>query len=288
MRTRVVLVLVLILAAGLALVAGGAAAGPAAAGSPLTATLQETFTGQAAQALEDQLGNAVAVSGDTALAGAQYFQDTTLDPDPDGTGEAYVYVRSGSAWQQQAVLKAPVEINLSYFGCSVAIDGDTAVVGAYGYVYVFTRAAGVWSLQQKLDGPTNSQMGWSVAISGDTLLAGAPAYYYYDGVSPPGPTTGAAMVYTRTAGVWTLQQQLMASDGAQTDRFGWSVGLDDDSAVVGAPFKNGGIPNGAGAAYVFTRSAGTWSQRLTSPAPRAPTWAGRSRSPDNGPAGAPG
>ena len=199
MRTPVVLVLVLILATALALVAGGAAAGPAAAVSPLSATLQATFTGQATQTFYDKLGLAVAVSGDTALAGAQYFQDTTKDPDPYATGEVYVYVRSGGVWQQQQVLKAPVETDGSFFGSSVAIDGNTAVVGAYGRlgtagsVYVFTRSAGAWSLQQELDGPEHSQMGWSVAISGDTVLAGAPAYY------PPGggPPTPAPPASTR-------------------------------------------------------------------------------------------
>ena len=242
------------------------AAAPASAITPLAASLQATFTGQATQSFYDQLGTAVAVSGDTALLGAQYFQDTTKDPDPYHTGEVYVYVRSSGAWQQQAVLRPPDDMDASYFGCSVAIEGDTAVVGAYGHlytagsVYVFTRSAGVWSLQQRLDGPTHSEMGWSVAISGDTLLAGAPAYYPS---SDPDPvTTGAARVYTRTGDVWTFQQQLEASDPAEADRFGWSVGLDGDSAVVGAPFKNGGIPNGAGAAYVFTRTTGAWSQQL--------------------------
>ena len=255
MRTPVVLVLMLVLVAGLA-VAGGVAARPAAAVTPLAATLQATFTGQTTQTLYDQLGTAVAVSGDTALVGAQYFQDTTKDPDPYHTGEVYVYVRSDGAWTQQAVLKAPDETDDSYFGCSVAIDGDTAAVGAYGHlgtagsVYVFTRSGGSWSLQQQVNGPTHSETGWSVAISGDTLLAGAPAYYATD----TSPVTGAARVYTRTGGVWTLQQQLTAADGAGSDRFGWSVALDGDSAVVGAPFKNGGIPNGAGAAYVFARS----------------------------------
>ena len=75
-------------------------------------------------------------------------------------------------------------------------------------------------------------------------------------------TTGAAMVFTRAGGVWTLLQQLRPATAAETDRFGWSVGLDGDSAVIGAPFKTGGIPNGAGAVYVFTRSSGVWSQRL--------------------------
>ena len=179
------------------------AAAPAAAVTPLSATLQETFTGQATQTLYDQLGTAVAVSGDTALVGAQYFQAPTTYH----RGEAYVYVRSGGVWQQEAVLTAPDETDGSYFGCSVAIQGDTAVVGAYGHlatagsVYVFTRSAGVWSLQQQLNGPEHSQLGYSVAISGDTLIAGAPAYYPSDPVPPNPVTTGAARVYTRTGDV---------------------------------------------------------------------------------------
>ena len=262
-----VLVLALLLA-GLAAAAPSAARtvvpGPSSSRlstpAALIATLQGTFTGKATTTMYDQLGTAVALSGDTALVGAQYFQEAG----EYARGEVYVYVRSNGTWSQQAVLRAPDETDGSYFGCTVAIDGDTAVIGAYGHlftagsVYVFVRSGTTWTLQQRLDGLIHSQLGWSVAVSGDTLLAGAYVY------SPSDDDTvkGAARVYTRAGGVWSLQQQLMANDAAANDHFGFAVGLSGDCAVVGAPFRNGGIPSGAGAAYVFARSGSAWSQQL--------------------------
>ena len=221
-------------------------------------SLQATFVGSTVAADEDQLGNAVAVSGDTAVVGAPYYGDSSATPAQEFRGRVYVYVRSGAAWTQQQVLNYPGTQDDSYFGCSVAIDGDTIVVGAYGdggtsgSVFVFTRSAGVWSLEATIARPYESEFGRAVALSGDTMLVGT--YYASAG-------DGDVFVYQRSGSDWTQQAHLTASDAKVGDCFGWAVALSGDTAVIGAPFHGGTFPDGPGAAYVFTRSGTTWTQR---------------------------
>jgi len=154
-------------------------------------------------------------------------------------------------------------------GYSVAVSGDTAVIGAYlndegaavdaGSAYVFLRTSATnWTRQQRLVIPspaTNDNFGFSVAISGDTLAVASP---FDEG-------SGSVYVYTRSAGVWTLQQRVAPVDIAPADNFGFSVALDGDTLVVGANLDDTSVVD-SGSAYVFTRTAGTWSQqqRLTS------------------------
>jgi hypothetical protein len=213
----------------------------------------------------DSFGSAVAISGDTAIVGAPY-NDINGDADQ---GAAYIFVRSGGNWTQEARLKAPLGSAGDAFGSAVAISGDTVIVGAYladtaanvnqGVVYVFTRSAGVWTQQAKLkadDGAANDDFGRSVAIDGDTAIIGA----YFKGAGP-NVDQGAAYVFNRSGGTWTQTQKLSASDAEAGDLFGISVALDAGTAVIGAVGKHdGGVAN-AGAAYVFTLSDGTWTER---------------------------
>ena len=149
-----------------------------------------------------------------------------------------------------------------YFGVSVALSGDTALVGAYwddvgantnqGSAYVFTRSGTTWSPQQQLtasDGAAGDYFGVSVALSGDTALVGA----YHDDV---GANTwqGSAYVFTRSGTTWSPQQQLTASDGAAGDCFGWSVALSGDTALVGAYGDDVGANTDQGSAYFYTFS----------------------------------
>ncbi len=203
----------------------------------------------------DFFGFSVGLSGDTAVVGA-YQDDASM-------GSAYVFVRSGSGWCRQARLTAPDGAASDWFGYSVAVSGDTVLVGAYwdddkasdaGSAYVFTRSNAVWSLQAKLvasDGAASDYFGAAVAVSGDTALVGA----YYD--DDKGDASGSAYVFTRSGAVWSQQAKLVASDGAAGDTLGWSVGLSADTAVVGAS-KN---QASKGAAYVFLRSGTAWSQQ---------------------------
>jgi hypothetical protein len=148
----------------------------------------------------------------------------------------------------------------------VALDGDTAVIGAFrdddngedsGSAYVFTRSGGVWTEQAKLlasDGAPLDFFGTSAALDGDTVVIGA----YWD--DDNGEDSGSAYVFTRSAGVWTEQAKVLASDGEPHDAFGTAVALDRDTAVIGAFFTD---DNGleSGSAYVFIRSEDVWTEQ---------------------------
>ena len=190
-------------------------------------------------------GHSVALSGDTALVGAPY----EMVDGQDSQGAAYVYTCSGGVWTQQGGPLVAADGDASdWFGFSVALDGDTALVGAYGAdaAYVFVRRGGVWTQQGgPLTGAPDSFFGVSVALDGDTALVGAPI-------------ADSVYVFTRNAGAWTQQGGPLT--GAPDSYFGWSVALDGDTALVGAPSVD--------SVYVFTRTAGVWAQQgaaLTGP-----------------------
>ncbi len=154
------------------------------------------------------------------------------------------------------------------FGQSIAISGDTLVVGSEkedcsvggigcGAAYVYVRTGGVWTEQQKLtasDGNAGDLFGNSVSISGDTIVVAS----VFD--DAPYFNSGSAYVYTRSGGVWTEQQKLTASDGAESDIFGHSVAINGDTIAVGA---NSDDDNGghSGSVYVFVRSGGVWTEQ---------------------------
>jgi len=206
----------------------------------------------------DWFGRSVSISGDTAVIGAY------LDDDGgNASGSAYVFTRSGGVWTEQGKLTAFDAAANDFFGFSVSISGDTAVIGAYrdgsytGSAYVFTRSSGVWTQQGKLtasDAAVSDHFGYSVSVSGDTAVIGA--YLDDDG----GSSSGSAYVFTRSAGVWTQQGKLTAFDAAYSDYFGLSVSISGDTAVIGARYDDdaGGE---SGSAYVFTRSAGVWTEQ---------------------------
>jgi sugar lactone lactonase YvrE len=116
-----------------------------------------------------------------------------------------------------------------------------------------------WTQQQELmasdDAPTD-YLGMSVSVSGDTAVVGADNKT----VNSNGGQ-GAAYVFVRTGGVWSQQQKLTANDGAANDHFGCSVSVSGDAAVIGADNKTVNSNGGMGAAYVFVRSGGVWSQQ---------------------------
>ena len=203
---------------------------------------------------------ALAEDGDTAMIGGP--------ADNSGAGAVWVFIRSAGAWSQQGQkLTGGGESGEGEFGYSVALseDGDTALIGgpeddtATGGVWAFTRSAGAWSQQgQKLTGGEegNSQFGVYVALSadGNTALIGGPGDNY---------DAGAAWVFTRSGGVWSQQGPKLTGRGeTREDGFGVSVALsaDGNTALIGAPGDNGGL-FGKGAAWVFTRSDGIWTQQ---------------------------
>jgi hypothetical protein len=160
----------------------------------------------------------------------------------------------------------------NFFGGGVSNSGDTAVIGSPldgviiggGSAYIFERdGTDSWTEVQKLiasDEAGADYFGTSVSISGDRVVVGAY------GNSDNGFSSGSAYIFERDeAGTWTEVQKLTASDGAEDDRFGWSVSISGDRVVVGADYDN---DNGSqsGSAYIFERDGeGTWTevQKLT-------------------------
>jgi FG-GAP repeat protein len=213
----------------------------------------------------DELGGAVAVSGDIVVIGAS-GDDVGVN---SAQGSAYAFARSGFSWSQQAKLTASDGAASDIFGYSVAVSGETAVIGAYlgdiasngdqGAAYVFTRSGSSWSQQAKLtasDGAASEDFGISVAASGDTTVIGA----HRDTVGA-NTTQGSAYVFIRSGSSWTEQAKLTAADGAADDSFGYSVAVSGDTAVVGAVSDDVGVTWQQGSAYVFTRSGSNWSQQ---------------------------
>ena len=202
---------------------------------------QAKLTAPVHSRVSDDLGWSVAVSESTAVVG---------DPRNNSfTGAAFVFVRSGTTWSQQAKLTAFAHGFQQFLGTSVALSGTTVVAGApaAGAAFVFVRSGTIWSRQAKLTGAVGS-FGSSVALSGTTAVAGAPGENSF---------TGAAFVFVRSGTTWSQQAKLTAADGAANDSFGSSVALSGTTVVAGAPGKKANT----GAAYVFVRSATTWSQQ---------------------------
>ncbi len=267
----------------------------------------------------DDLGQALDVQGDDLIAGAPHASFTW-----PRLGKAVVFHRAAGAWAEQALLQ-PADLEVGdEFGRAVAIDGDTAVVGApsqngvHGAAYVFVRSGSTWSQQAKLlptaAGPTVVAFGRSVALDGDVVVVGAPsestfgtgvgAVYVFErsgtawtqvakiGAIAAGTMTGLgtscgldaghlvacarygsdlrALVYRRVAGAWTLVDELVPL-GSPTfaDQFGWACDVDGDRVVVAAPWEDHDGWLSAGALYVFELQGGAWVQtdRLTSPRP---------------------
>jgi hypothetical protein len=198
-------------------------------------------------------GTGVALSSDgtTALVGAS--SDGTSNP-----GAVWAYTRSGTTWTQQQ--KIVGSATFKQIGNSVALssDGNTALISEVsavsktGAARAWTRSGGTWTLQQALDVTgAGSLMSWCVALSsdGNTGLIGV----YSEG------TTGAAWVWTRSAGTWTMQQQLIGTGatGNASQGFGCALSSDGNTALVGGFADNSSV----GAVWAWTRSGGTWTQQ---------------------------
>ncbi len=204
----------------------------------------------------------VALSGDTMIIGSPGYYYGATD-----AGTAYAYVRTGSTWSlQDQIVPADGSSEYEYFGIAVAVDGETAVVGAYkdftgpdriGSVYVYVKSGSSWNQQAKLvpsDGTDGDWFGLFVDIAGDTIVVGAP---YAD---PDGTLSGSAYVFSRSGTTWTEQAKLAGSDIDEYDRFGWSVAVSGDTTLIGA-YNDEFTGNSDGAAYVFHRSGTTWTQQ---------------------------
>ncbi len=197
-------------------------------------------------AANDYLGISVDIDENTIVAGAQ--------GDDNSTGAAYVFVKNGGQWIQQAKLQANDAAENELFGRKVAISGDTIIVGTrgdqsgYGAAYIFVRNGETWTQQAKLsDGVLNSHYGVSVAVDGDTAVVGAAN------------VGGSVYVYTRSGTTWTLQQNFSAGDTASNDYFGGAVAIEGDTLFIGNRYGDA-LNYDTGEFYIFTRNGGVWSQ----------------------------
>jgi MYXO-CTERM domain-containing protein len=201
----------------------------------------------------DRFGHAVSIDGDT-LAVSAPGDDTAAS----NAGAAYVFTRSGSNWsleQKLTVNDAAADDELGK-GPAVSVFGDRLAVGTYekdntGAAYLFERSSSTWTQTHRF-GHNASTGGFGVAVAGDldTVIVGASAE---EGAK------GRAYVYEWNGSTWSETAQLVASDRQGGDYYGVSVAIDADTAVVGATSEDDG-GQGAGAAYVYERSAGAWSQ----------------------------
>lgn len=208
----------------------------------------------------DDFGSSVAVSGETVVVGARGI---------GVGGAAYVFVRAGGAWLLQAKLAADDTAGGDNFGFSVAVSGDTAVVGArfadvgssrdQGSAYVFARDGVRWSQEANLAGSNGAggdSFGFAVGASAETVVVGA----VNDDVNA-NENQGSAYVFARAGGAWPERAYLTADDGASGDEFGSSVAVSGDTVVLGAQRDTTGGNSQHGSAYVFGRSGGAWPER---------------------------
>jgi uncharacterized protein (DUF2345 family) len=239
---------------------------PSGSWSNMTETAKLTASDGAAF---DEFGLSVAVSGDTVVVDAPFADGANTDQ-----GAAYVFVKPSGGWSgnltENAKLTASDGALFDEFGLSVAVSGDTVVVGApfadgantdQGAAYVFVKPSGGWTTTSTFtakltasDGAPGDVFGFSVAVSGDTVVVGAP----FDDIGS-NTDQGSAYVFVKSSGGWTTTStftaKLTASDGALFDLFGYSVSVSGGTVVVGARFDDIGGNTDQGSAYVFGSSA---------------------------------
>jgi hypothetical protein len=208
----------------------------------------------------DFFGSAIAIDGETIIVGAAGVDC----PPAEDCGAAYIFTHNETGWSQQAKLTATDGTWSDFFGSAVAIEGDTAIVGAYGVncadgttecgaAYLFTRTGSEWSQQARLAAASpaaDDMFGWAVDIEAETAIIGAPG----------DDCCGAAYIFTGSGSNWSQQARLTAADGAVDDQFGTTVAIEGDTVVVGAPGSGCAAGAACGASYLFTGNAANWDQ----------------------------
>lgn len=249
-----------------------------------------------------QFGARVAISGDIIAVAASGESSAARGIDGDqsdvagaGSGAVYVFARTGTTWSQQAHIKPPATV--ADFGSSIALSGDTLVVGSpydpsgsigtggdpfdvsapmSGAAFVYTRSGSTWSQQAYIKPPVAGVglFGLGVAVDSSSLVVGS--------LDDSADRRGAADVWTRSGTTWTLQAHLKASRPANAGAFGAALAISGDTIVAGAPFESSnargvdGDPDNSaayesGAAYVFRRIGTAWSQQAYLKASNTPS-----------------
>ena len=206
----------------------------------------------------DRFGFSVAFSGNLIIVGAH-----TDDDQGANSGSAYVFELINGVWTQSMKLAAADGAAQDNFGASVAIDGDTAIVGSYrdddngydsGSAYLFEHGEEGWMQAAKLlaqDGAALDRFGSNVSLSGQTAVVSA---YRADAV---GDDSGAVYVFSSDSESWSQQAKLIPVDSAPGDWFGRSIAIDTGRIVVGAS-RDDDLGANSGSAYVFKQMSGQW------------------------------
>jgi len=238
--------------------------------------------------VNEEFGNAVAISGDYAIIGSRFAdQDSTGQDVVKDAGAAFIFHKVGGNWEKVKKISPSKRTFEANFGYAVAIQGDYIVIGAHketdgafnnaGAVYIFGKNAGGtenWGEINRITAPGRHEgsddfFGFSVSISNDYLLIGAPGEKYDSQNQNPVNNSGAAYVFKRNAGGsnnWEFLRKINASSRQEAASFGYSVSVHNNDLVVGAPNENignSGTLNQAGAAYLFNKFSGgedNWGQ----------------------------
>eukprot|EP00002_Diphylleia_rotans_P014009 TRINITY_DN2726_c1_g1_i2.p1 TRINITY_DN2726_c1_g1~~TRINITY_DN2726_c1_g1_i2.p1 ORF type:complete len:731 (+),score=98.79 TRINITY_DN2726_c1_g1_i2:59-2251(+) len=226
---------------------------------------EQAVTTASNKAEGDYFGSSASMTDTYALIGAVHADPGSVP----NAGAAYVFVRSGTEWDEQAILTASNKAADDQFGFCGCVTNNYALIGARladpssvnnaGAAYVFVRSETGWSEQAILTASNkapNTEFGYSVSLTDNYALVGA-RYTSPDSIS----VAGAAYVFVRSGTTWSQQAYLTASNKVNDDYFGESVSLTNNYALVGAHGADVSPSRDAGAAYVFVRSGTTWSQQ---------------------------
>ena len=199
-------------------------------------------------------GKSVSIDGNTAIVGAPYYSSPSTE-----IGVAFIYTLVDGKWTMKQKL-APTDLSSSaYFGTSVYISGDTAIIGAFrddatgsnsGSAYVYTNNNGTWELKQKLtleSGYANYMFGYSLCLYDNDIVVGAPCY---------NGNEGCAFVFSLEDNVWVNKGQIIANDAAAGNNFGQAVSIYNNTIFIGAPNSN----SDKGSVYTYNKTAnGSWN-----------------------------
>ncbi|MEA2043393.1 MAG: T9SS type A sorting domain-containing protein [Bacteroidota bacterium] len=246
---------------------------------------QEIITLASSDGVEnDDFGYCVSISGDYAIIGAH-----NEDEDVNGenlllnAGSAYIFHYNGTSWEETQKIVASDREQEDNFGKAVSISGDYAVIGAFrededingentltsaGSAYIYYNNAGTWEETQKItasDRESANYFGRNVSMCENYIIIGA----YENTTDASGGNSiskaGASYIFYNNAGTWEEMQKIVASDRAFEDRFGASVAISNNYAVVGAYYEDedeigNNTLNNAGSAYIFYNNEGTWQE----------------------------
>lgn len=215
----------------------------------------------------DLFGTEVSISGNYAIVGAPGDDENGLMN--NGSATILKYNTVNSAWESQGKITMPNPAQDDFFGCSVSISGDYAIIGAYyddelgltncGSATIYKRNAstGIWESQGKLLNPipaNNDEFGFAVSISGDYAMVSA-----HNDDEAGFSNCGSVTIFKRNAatGVWESQGKLLNFNPANGDNFGNAVSISGNYAIVGTPFDNEDGFTYNGSATIFKRNAAT-------------------------------